>query len=443
VAAEGESELKFRALCLAGRAAHIASREEEALELYRRAEAVAPTHLAHRDALWGQLVCMIELELPEATENLQALAAGVSRSDTRGVLQSYTYSMAHGTRFGHIDLAGADTVCELVPAVADPLVVSSFQSVYAWALGLAARYDDALRVAQDLSDTATRYRLDFAVPYSLSTVAVACAGLRRWRQAEEAVVRALALSRAARDVAAQQNAFSIYLRVLAQQRRQEVALLLDIPSLQGALPAARAEVALSRALVLASLGRVEESRRILSEERHTSRAILPTVLIAAVWAISAVKQSEPNAIERVIELEQTAYATGALDVVVTAYRSTPELLPILLRSGERERLGLLLKQAGDEDLAVAAGDLILHDDNPKARLSPREREVYELLGQSLTNLQIGQLLFISEATVKLHVHHIYDKLGIRSRTAVAVLAALDRADQATSAIEGVESDSGS
>ena len=38
---------------------------------------------------------------------------------------------------------------------------------------------------------------------------------------------------------------------------------------------------------------------------------------------------------------------------------------------------------------------------------------------------------------------IYDKLGIRSRTAVAVLAALDRADQATSAIEGVESDSGS
>jgi len=45
--------------------------------------------------------------------------------------------------------------------------------------------------------------------------------------------------------------------------------------------------------------------------------------------------------------------------------------------------------------------------------------------------------------VKLHVHHIYDKLGIRSRTAVAVQAALDRADQATSAIEGVESESDS
>jgi DNA-binding NarL/FixJ family response regulator len=129
---------------------------------------------------------------------------------------------------------------------------------------------------------------------------------------------------------------------------------------------------------------------------------------------------------------------------VTAYRSTPERLPILLRtSRERGRLGLLLRQAGDEELAVAAGYGRLHDDDPRARLSPREREVYELLGQSLTNLQIAQLLFISEATVKLHVHHIYDKLGIRSRTAVAVKAALDRADQATSAIEGDESGSDS
>jgi len=33
-----------------------------------------------------------------------------------------------------------------------------------------------------------------------------------------------------------------------------------------------------------------------------------------------------------------------------------------------------------------------------------------------------------------HVHHIYDKLGTRSRTALAVQAALERADQATSAM---------
>lgn len=43
--------------------------------------------------------------------------------------------------------------------------------------------------------------------------------------------------------------------------------------------------------------------------------------------------------------------------------------------------------------------------------------------------QIAELLFISESTVKVHVHHIYDKLGVRSRTALAVQAMLERADQ--------------
>ncbi|MDQ3380903.1 MAG: LuxR C-terminal-related transcriptional regulator [Actinomycetota bacterium] len=66
------------------------------------------------------------------------------------------------------------------------------------------------------------------------------------------------------------------------------------------------------------------------------------------------------------------------------------------------------------------------DHDPVARLSAREREVYELLGQGLTNLQIAGLLFISEGTVKAHVHRIYDKVGVRSRTAVAVQAALAR-----------------
>ena len=38
--------------------------------------------------------------------------------------------------------------------------------------------------------------------------------------------------------------------------------------------------------------------------------------------------------------------------------------------------------------------------------------------------------------MKVHVHHIYDKIGVRSRTALAVQAALERSDQATSAIDG-------
>jgi DNA-binding NarL/FixJ family response regulator len=74
------------------------------------------------------------------------------------------------------------------------------------------------------------------------------------------------------------------------------------------------------------------------------------------------------------------------------------------------------------------------DDDPRSKLTPREREVLELLGHGFSNRQIGELLFIEESTVKVHTHHIYDKLGTRSRTAIVVQAALERADQATSAM---------
>ncbi len=427
VAAEGDTELKFRALYVAGRAAHIASREEEALELYRRAETLAPNHVARRDALWGQLMCGTELELPGTAADLHALVSSVSRTDPRGVVQSVAYGMAYGTRFGRIDLTDARAAYGLLPTLDDPLVVSSFQAMYSWVLELTARYDSSIQVVQELLDTTTRYRLDFAVPYALSTAAASWAGKRQWQQAREFATEALVRSRRTRDVSAEQNAFSVCSRVLAQQGHQQEALELEMPSLRNALPAARAEVVLCRALVLASAGRVEEARQVARGVQFLSHAILPTVLVAAVGAVSAVKQCDPNAIERILTLEEAAFATGALDLLVTTYRSTPALLPLLLKATqERERLGRLLKRVGDDDLAAAAGHRITDDHDPVARLSAREREVYELLGQGLTNLQIAGLLFISEGTVKAHVHRIYDKVGVRSRTAVAVQAALAR-----------------
>jgi DNA-binding NarL/FixJ family response regulator len=52
---------------------------------------------------------------------------------------------------------------------------------------------------------------------------------------------------------------------------------------------------------------------------------------------------------------------------------------------------------------------------PRGRLSKREQEVYELLTLGRTNRQIAAALFISESTTKVHVKHIYEKLGVRSR----------------------------
>ena len=55
-------------------------------------------------------------------------------------------------------------------------------------------------------------------------------------------------------------------------------------------------------------------------------------------------------------------------------------------------------------------------------LSPREREVLALLVDGRTNREIGASLFISEKTASVHVTHILDKLGVRSRGAAAAMA---------------------
>ena len=48
-------------------------------------------------------------------------------------------------------------------------------------------------------------------------------------------------------------------------------------------------------------------------------------------------------------------------------------------------------------------------------LTDRETELFHLVMQGKTNLQIANDMFISEGTVKAHLHHIYQKFGISSR----------------------------
>jgi DNA-binding NarL/FixJ family response regulator len=55
-------------------------------------------------------------------------------------------------------------------------------------------------------------------------------------------------------------------------------------------------------------------------------------------------------------------------------------------------------------------------------LSPREREVLDLVRQGATNKEIADQLFISVGTVKNHIHHILEKLHLRNRTQIAAYA---------------------
>jgi two-component system nitrate/nitrite response regulator NarL len=58
----------------------------------------------------------------------------------------------------------------------------------------------------------------------------------------------------------------------------------------------------------------------------------------------------------------------------------------------------------------------------QSSLTRRERQIARVVAEGATNKEIGRRLRMAEGTVKVHLHHIYCKLGIANRTALAVLA---------------------
>ena len=122
-------------------------------------------------------------------------------------------------------------------------------------------------------------------------------------------------------------------------------------------------------------------------------------------------------------------ALGQFDAVVTAARAYPLLIEVAIRSGHADFVADLLQRSNDFDLARRYGLKMrraVTSDTPP--LSARERQVLELVADGRTNEEVAGLLFISPVTVKAHLRHIYEKLGVRNRVeAVARLKSLNPA----------------
>ncbi|MFI0213114.1 response regulator [Streptomyces lydicus] len=123
-------------------------------------------------------------------------------------------------------------------------------------------------------------------------------------------------------------------------------------------------------------------------------------------------------------------------VIVTTYEDDGDIL----RAVEAGAAGYLLKGTSRAQLVEAvhaaargetvltpslAGKLVRARTEVTPLLSGRECEVLRLVGQGLSNAEIGRELFIGEATVKTHLLRAFRKLDVADRTA-AVLTALER-----------------
>jgi DNA-binding NarL/FixJ family response regulator len=164
-------------------------------------------------------------------------------------------------------------------------------------------------------------------------------------------------------------------------------------------------------------------------------------------ALEAIPRNQPEIVLMDIQLpnlsgiECTAQLKRMLPtlhiIMVTVYEDTERIFKAL-RAGA---CGYLLKRCTPEELLSAIRE-VRQGGAPMSRdiarkviasfqeplttaaevegLSPREREILELLAQGFPNKEIASRVGVSDGTVRWHLRHVYDKLHVRSRTEAAL-----------------------
>lgn len=124
---------------------------------------------------------------------------------------------------------------------------------------------------------------------------------------------------------------------------------------------------------------------------------------------------------------------GVTVLAVTTFDAEADIVGAL----EAGATGYVLKDSPTEALQAAVRDaaagrsvlspevqqrLVRRMTDPRTALSPREAEILQALASGATNREVARALFISESTVKTHLVHLYEKLGVDSRTAALRVA---------------------
>lgn len=161
-------------------------------------------------------------------------------------------------------------------------------------------------------------------------------------------------------------------------------------------------------------------------------------------AIAAGEKLRPDVILMDLRMPRTDGVTAIKELakrgvparvlVLTTYDTDSDVLPAI----EAGATGYLLKDSPREELfraveAAAKGQAVLSPTvatrlmgqmrQPASEpLSQRELEVLELIARGSTNREAAKALFISEATVKTHLLHVYAKLGVNDRAAAVATA---------------------
>jgi two-component system, NarL family, response regulator DevR len=189
---------------------------------------------------------------------------------------------------------------------------------------------------------------------------------------------------------------------------------------------------------IADLIEFEPDLEVVGEAGSVAEALARVPRSEVDVAVLDVRLPDGSGVELCRELRSRAPQLTCL--MLTSYADDEALFDAIMAGAS----GFILKQVLGSDLVnalrtVGSGGSLLdprtttalmnrirrerdHRD-PLGELTEQERAVFDLIGEGLTNRQIGERLFLAEKTVKNYVSHLLAKLNMQRRTQAAVLSA--------------------
>jgi ATP/maltotriose-dependent transcriptional regulator MalT len=410
-----------RAHLTAARGAHQLDDAESAIRSAHAAERLSEDAAIRTEALWLAFVAAYEShphQMLEAVERLRSVADQRTEHAVRVVSAETFIQLGPGGNLWQA-LASAERAVTLARNVRDPLSLTNALNLRAHLLKECGRYAEALDAVPELLAEADASGLGFVVHHALLVKAGALVGVRAINDARR-TLRALEQAHDLSSGHVARNATMTWarLRIAAGDLRGAAIILdRDLP----APPLLQGEVLALRCLVLAALGEVRRAEPLL-RECDTFEYVEPEALRDLTQAVLDLQQRRTTD-DAVAHLVTSVLALGAGDAVVTACRAYPTLAASAVSGGAGPALEEVFFASNDRDLGRHAGLAMPRERSRGLILTPREREVLELMVAGRTNSDIASTLFISQSTAKVHIRHIFEKLGVHSRAEAVAVAA--------------------
>jgi DNA-binding NarL/FixJ family response regulator len=197
---------------------------------------------------------------------------------------------------------------------------------------------------------------------------------------------------------------------------------------------------------VASLLETEPDIQVIGEASTAQQALARIPALRPNVAVLDVRLPDGNGVAVCREIRSQMPEVACL--MLTSFTDDDALFDAVMAGAA----GFVLKQIHGTDLVgavrtVASGQSLLDPRStarmmarlrdqasrrdPLAVLSDQERRILELIGEGLTNRQIGERMYLAEKTVKNYVSNLLAKLDMQRRTQAAALAAQLKAEEAT------------